>query len=56
MILHTPQLIVLGLVLFGMGYSVSKYGQRKTDCYDWSDVLIGPAITLGLLYWGGFFG
>jgi len=50
-----PQLIYLFLVAFGVGVGVSRYGEKKNDSYDIVDVLIGPAITLGLLYWSGFF-
>ena len=50
-----PQLIYLFLVAFGVGVSVSRYGEKKNDSYDIVDILIGPAITLSLLYWGGFF-
>jgi len=51
-----PQIIVIVLIAIGIGINLSKYGQPKTGTVDIFDVLIGPAITVGLLYWGGFFG
>jgi hypothetical protein len=54
MIFHWPQMIVAALMLFGIGISVAKYGQQKTDKYDITDVLIGPGIVAALLYFGGF--
>ena len=56
MTLHAPQIIILILMAIGMGVSLARYGERKRDCYDFSDILFGPTITFGLLYWGGFFG
>jgi hypothetical protein len=50
-----PQGIWFALTFMSVGLALSKYGQRKTDSYDIMDVLIGPAIAFGLLYWGGFF-
>lgn len=51
-----PQAIMLALILVGMGSSLAKYGKPKTDSYDLIDVLVGPSLILGLLFWGGFFG
>lgn len=56
MTLHAPQLIFLALMALNMGVCIARFGQRKTDHYNGVDVFVGPAITLGLLYWGGFFG
>lgn len=53
---HLPQAIVT-LGLFGSWViSVAHYGEKKTDSYDIVDVLIGPALVVGLLWWGGFYG
>lgn len=51
-----PQAIMIVLILIGVGVSVARFGQQKKDTYDWVDVLVGPLLMLGLLYWGGFFG
>lgn len=56
MTLHAPQIIFLFMMFLGIGISMARFGQQKTDCYDLTDVLIGPLIVIGLLYWGGFFG
>lgn len=53
-----PQAIFLALILFGAGHSAAKFGQQRTGSaaeYDIVDVLISPALVIGLLYWGGFF-
>lgn len=55
--LEAPQLIFLALMLIGIGVSLARFGEpKRRDTYDLVDVLIGPAISFGLLYWGGFFG
>jgi hypothetical protein len=54
--LGIPQLIMLALVLLNTGICLSKFGEPKKDRYDINDLVTGPAITLGLLWWGGFFG
>lgn len=54
LVLHWPQLLYAGLILFGMGNAYAKYGQQKTDSYDLGDVIFGPAIVIVILYFGGF--
>ena len=54
--MHAPQIIYLALVAAGIGVSIARYGQPKTDSYDMFDVAVAPALMIGLLYWGGFFG
>ena len=51
-----PQDIYLVLTLMGMGVALARYGEPKVDKYDFIDLAIGPALTMSLLYWGGFFG
>ena len=53
--IEIPQIIMIALLCIGMGNSMAKYGQKKTDSYDIVDVIISPAIIFSLLYWGGFF-
>lgn len=50
-----PQLIYLTLLFMGVGIALARFGERKRDSYDWGDVLLAPAVTLALLWWGGFF-
>lgn len=54
-VLHWPQLTFLALTFLDVGVCSARYGEQKPDCYDIVDVLVGPAIVLGLLYMGGFF-
>jgi hypothetical protein len=50
-----PEGIYLALVLVSIGICVARFGEQKRDRYDLTDVLVGPAISLSLLWWGGFF-
>jgi len=56
MTLNAPQLIFTGLLLVNSGICMARYGKQKTDSYGLADVLIAPAITVSLLWWGGFYG
>lgn len=55
MTLHWPQLVILGLMAMSTGIAISRFGEQKRDNYDWTDVLISPALTVFLLWKGGFF-
>lgn len=50
-----PQYTYIALFLIGMGSAWARYGQPKTDSYDFVDCVVGPAIIWTLLYYGGFF-
>jgi hypothetical protein len=51
-----PQLAMLVLLLTGIGKAATRYGElKKPDHYDMTDVLIGPAVLMAILYFGGFF-
>lgn len=55
MIMHWPQLVMAAMIAMSVGISLSRYGQeKKRDKYDVIDVLIAPAITIVILYYGGF--
>ena len=49
-----PQAIYLVLVILGIGFSLANFGKDKGR-FGWADIFWAPAISLGLLYWGGFF-
>lgn len=49
-----PQYTLAGSILIGMGISVARFGQPKTDKYDLIDLVVGPAVVVWLLYMGGF--
>lgn len=52
-----PQIILTSCIILNVGVALARYGQpKRPDTYDVVDLIIGPAITLGLLYWGGFYG
>lgn len=50
-----PQYTLLAIMAASFGISLAKFGEPKNDKYDWSDLIIGPALTLTILYCGGFF-
>lgn len=51
-----PQVIYLVLLLTGWGVTLARYGEPHRGNYDFTDLVIAPAIAVSLLYWGGFFG
>lgn len=50
-----PQIIYMLLVALSFGVTVAKHGEPR-DPHNCLTQLIGIAIVLPLLYWGGFFG
>ena len=50
----TPQLIFLGLLVLNIGISLAKHGDPQPKYSFWS-TFVSTLITVGLLYWGGFF-
>ncbi|HEX8414750.1 MAG TPA: hypothetical protein VF637_12820 [Sphingomicrobium sp.] len=50
-----PQGIYLALLFLAICNHASKNGQPRTDKHDLGMALFGAAISLSLLYWGGFF-
>jgi hypothetical protein len=50
-----PQYAVIALSAIGFGINVAKFGQPKTGDYDFIDLIVGPAFSYTLLYYGGFF-
>lgn len=50
-----PQIIYIGLVTLGLGYSLAKDGQPKTGRHDFVGHGVVASLIIGLLYWGGFF-
>jgi len=53
--LHVPQIIWLVLVIYGTAYALVNHGKPRPPYNIWID-LVSTAISLGLLWWGGFFG
>lgn len=50
-----PQIIYIVLLSMSLGMSAAKHGERRPDYSFWNAV-ISAAVTLHLLWWGGFFG
>lgn len=48
-----PQLVYLGLMVFGLGLALSKHGDQTTISI-WA-ISIRSGVALALLYFGGFF-
>lgn len=53
--LGAPQFILFAMLAVNMGICMARFGEAKRDKYDLMDLVGGPALTVGLLYWGGFF-
>lgn len=49
------QIIYLAIIIFGLGIVLAKHGQPKDEKYNFWIQLLGVAIDLSLLYFGGFF-
>ena len=55
MTIDWPQGIYLVLLLLSLGLVLAKHGEPREPYNIWV-TLFGTALTLALLYWGGFFG
>lgn len=53
--MRLPQILLIGLYAMSLGISMSDHGKPKTGKENFGYSLIGVILTLGLLYWGGFF-
>ena len=54
MIIGWPQGIILTIYLLNIGMSIANSARNKDA--KWIENIIGSAINIGLLTWGGFFG
>jgi hypothetical protein len=43
-------------MLIGMGITLKEHGTPRTGTHSVGYTAIGNAVTIALLYWGGFFG
>ena len=50
-----PQIIYLSLIFLSLGLHLGKHGESMGN-YNFFVKLFDVCATLGLLYWGGFFG
>lgn len=53
--LFAPQIIYMALVLVAGGITLAKHGEPRNENYNFGIWFLSTAITLALLYWGGFF-
>jgi hypothetical protein len=51
----TPEIIYLSLVGINLLASAYLHGREKESKHNVFTSLIGAALAIGLLYWGGFF-
>jgi len=49
-----PAIIMIGLAVFSIGYSIVNEGKSKPD-WSFTTSFFTVCIEMGLLYWGGFF-
>lgn len=53
--MDTPQIVMIVLIAIGVSRALHNFGEKKKeDRYDIFDVLVSPALLVGLLWWGGF--
>jgi len=52
--LGIPQIIMIALIISSIVISIVNHG-KKREPYNAYSVLIGAALEVALLYWGGFF-
>ena len=52
--MSTPAIIMIVLFTVGMTVSAIKHGEPSPNYNFWGN-LISSIISIGLLYWGGFF-
>lgn len=51
-----PQVIYLALLLCGVLNAILHHGETETKKYNAWISLTSAVLTIGLVYWGGFFG
>ena len=50
-----PQIIYIILITAGVVINIVKHGEAKKP-YNAPETIIATIISVGLMYWGGFFG
>jgi len=51
-----PQILYLSLIMLSLGINIAKHGQpRKPGTENAWHTLVGAAISLTIMYYGGFF-
>lgn len=53
--MHAPQIIVLVLYAMAIGIELPQHGETYMSKHNAFISMIGTALMLGLLWWGGFF-
>lgn len=51
-----PQIIIVILYALNIGIELTRHGEPKQGNHNAFYTLIGTAISVGILWWGGFFG
>lgn len=51
---HWPQITMAALMLIEFGMMLVKWGERRSGNYDFSTVILAPAIMIWILWCGGF--
>jgi len=53
--MHAPQIIIICLIVLGVGIDIERHGKPKEGTYNFWLSLFGVAVTVALLWWGGYF-
>jgi len=56
MTLEAPQIVYIAITMLGLGVSLAQHGNPKKGKESFTVSLAANSITIGILYWGGFFG
>lgn len=50
-----PQITLIAILALGLGLALAKHGEPITGKHNFWGTLIGDAILVSILIWGGFF-
>jgi hypothetical protein len=53
-VLHAPQIVYLSIMFVALLLSAALHGKPRSNINFWTD-LVSSALTIALMYWGGFF-
>jgi hypothetical protein len=53
--MSTPALIYLAMKLILLGIALSVHDKQRTGKFSFVSYVISSSVSIGLLYWGGFF-
>ena len=52
--MHAPQIIMIAILAISIGTNLSRHGEPQTGNHNIVHTIIGAAISVAILWWGGF--